>query len=140
MSIPFPANWIAKKPLQQYNVDTQINNCVTWLPNGNCNSNSKYNMPSASPWTWSGVSGLSLYNPGYDFAGGTSISYSSITATNSATYTTTATKVLGTLQETDRNYNNCNCNSGYGTGVYACYTNCNCNCACACCCACCCAK
>ena len=141
MSIPFPANWIAKKPLQTKTIDTQISNCALWLPNSNCNSDSLYNMPNATPWSgWSGVTGLSLGNPsGYDFVGGQTVGYVNLTSTNVTSSTQTANLTLGTLNQISNNYNNCNCNTGYAAGVYNCYNNCNCNCACACDCACACA-
>lgn len=132
MSAVIPVQFMTKRPLEAQTVDTRVANCSLWLPNSNCNSNSSYDMPNAQPWTWSGVSGLSLRNPGYDFVGGTTIGYQNLTSSNDRNYSTTSTPILGPVQQTNRNFNNCNCNTGYGAGVYNCYSNCNCNCACAC--------
>ncbi len=132
MTFSIPATFIAKKPLQAVNFDTQVANCSLWLPNGNCNSNTLYFMPTFTPRGWTGVSGLTELNPsGFDGVGGITHADTPLTSANVGNYSTTGTRVLGTLDVTDRNFNNCNCNSGFSAGQYNCLSNCNCNCNCA---------
>ena len=127
-----PIGFIAKAPHQTQTIDTRVSNCALWLPGSNCSSNGNYDMPNGYPSTWGGVTGLTLDNPGYDFVGGVTASDAGITATNSRNYATASTPILGTVDQTNRNFNNCNCNSGKAAGHYNCYTNCNCNCNCNC--------
>ena len=136
-----PVLFMTKRPLEAQTIDTRVANCSLWLPNGNCNSNSSYDMPNGSPSTWSGVGGLVLDNPsGFDFVGGSTWTDYGLTATNSRNYSTTSAPILGPVQQTNRNFNNCNCNGALSAGHYNCYTNCNCNCNCNCACLCDCGK
>lgn len=108
--------------------DDLANNCTGYLPNGNCLSNLQWTPPDGNWWTW-GL-GFSPGNPsGFDFAGGSSISYSAVSVGFVyGGYALAADEIGG--GEYRRNYNNCNC------GGFNCYSNCNCNCNCDCNCAC----
>ena len=104
--------------------DDRVNNCTGYLPAGNCLTNPQWTPPNGNWWTW-GL-GLGPANPsGFDFAGGSSVSYQAVTVGLVYTaYSLTADEIGG--GEYHRTYNNCNC------GSLNCYTNCNCNCDCNC--------
>ncbi len=104
--------------------DDRISNCTGYLPNGNCLANAQWTPPNGNWWTW-GL-GLGPANPsGFDFAGGSSVSYQAVTVGFVYTaYALTADEIGG--GEYHRSFNNCNC------GGLNCYTNCNCNCDCNC--------
>ena len=103
--------------------DDRINNCAGYIPNGNCLANAQWTPPNGNWWTW-GL-GFGPANPGYDFAGGSTVAYQAVAVGFVyAAYTLTADEIGG--GEYHRNYNNCNC------GSFNCYTNCNCNCNCDC--------
>lgn len=118
----------------QYRRDelTRIANCAGTISNGNCLAQPGglyYDTPDGNWWNtpYNGIG-----NPGYDFAGGTTIGY-----TANPTWSTNGGQIVGAFSFTEdrddndvwnANWNNCNCGSNN------CYTNCNCNCACACAC------
>ena len=118
----------------QYRRDelTRIANCAGTISNGNCVAQPGglyYDTPDGNWWNtpYNGIG-----NPGYDFAGGTTIGY-----TANSTWSTNGGQIVGAFSFTEdrddndvwnANWNNCNCGSNN------CYTNCNCNCACACAC------
>lgn len=129
MTVPFPAGLIARKPYQVRQTDVRSNNCQGHVSNGNCVSNPQWDMPNTNWWTW-GI-GVSRYNPGYDFAGGTTTTDQPWTSANSYFYGSYSSAIKGTLDDQTRSFNNCNC-SNVGSMLGNCYTNCNCNCACAC--------
>ncbi|MBM3548926.1 MAG: hypothetical protein FJX54_18440 [Alphaproteobacteria bacterium] len=104
--------------------DDRANNCTGYLPNGNCFGNAQWTPPNGNWWTW-GL-GFSPGNPsGFDFAGGSSVSYAAVSVGFVyGGYALAADEIGG--GEYRRPYNNCNC------GGFNCYSNCNCNCNCAC--------
>lgn len=103
--------------------DDRANNCSGYLPTGNCLGNPQWNPPNGNWWTW-GL-GFTPSNPGYDFAGGSSISYQAVSVGFVyGAYALAADEIGGA--EYRRSYNNCNC------GAFNCYSNCNCNCDCNC--------
>lgn len=103
--------------------DDRVNNCAGYIPNGNCLGDPQWTPPNGDWWTW-GL-GFSPANPGYDFAGGQTISYQPVSVGFvHGSYNLAADEIGGA--EYRRNYNNCNC------GSFNCYSNCNCNCNCAC--------
>ena len=104
--------------------DDRANNCTGYLPNGNCFGNAQWTPPNGNWWTW-GL-GFGPGNPsGFDFAGGSSVSYAAVSVGFVyGGYALAADEIGG--GEYRRPYNNCNC------GGFNCYSNCNCNCACAC--------
>lgn len=103
--------------------DDRANNCSGYLPNGNCLGNAQWNPPNGNWWTW-GL-GFGPANPGYDFAGGQSVSYQPVSVGFVyGGYYLAADEIGG--GEYLRIYNNCNC------GGFNCYSNCNCNCDCNC--------
>lgn len=104
--------------------DDRVNNCAGYIPNGNCLGDPQWTPPNGDWWTW-GL-GFSPGNPsGYDFAGGSSVSYQPVSVGFvHGSYALAADEIGGA--EYRRNYNNCNC------GGFNCYSNCNCNCNCAC--------
>ncbi|MFN4282441.1 MAG: hypothetical protein ACK4NA_07360 [Alphaproteobacteria bacterium] len=104
--------------------DDRINNCTGYLPGGNCLGDPQWTPPDGNWWTW-GL-GFGAGNPsGFDFAGGSSVSYQAVSVGFVyAGYALAADEIGG--GEYRRNYNNCNC------GAFNCYSNCNCNCDCNC--------
>jgi len=108
--------------------DDRVNNCSGYLPNGNCLGNGLWTPPNGNWRTW-GL-GFGPGNPsGFDFAGGSSVTYHPVSVGFVyAGYNLAADEIGG--GEYRRNFNNCNC------GGFNCYSNCNCNCNCDCNCAC----
>jgi hypothetical protein len=104
--------------------DDRINNCAGYLPNGNCLGDPQWTPPNGEWWTW-GL-GFSPGNPsGFDFAGGSSVTYQAVSVGFVyGSYALAADEIGGA--EHRRNYNNCNC------GGFNCYSNCNCACDCNC--------
>ena len=113
--------------------DVKADNCRGYLPAGNCAGNLQYNVPNGNWWTWgiAGVPTTNCLNPnGYDFAGGRSSAFYSV----SVNYVYDSYyELYSRVGSGDRyrNYSHCNCVSGLN-GVGNCYNNCNCNCACDC--------
>lgn len=106
-------------------LEQQVANCAGTVPNGNCQGDGLWSMPNANWWSW-GL-GLGYVNPGYDFAGGSSVTNQPIGQVNQriyGSYYLLRTEVGFDIQR--RDWRNCNC------GATNCYTNCNCNCNCDC--------
>jgi hypothetical protein len=105
--------------------DDKAANCRGYLPNGNCQGNSLYNVPNGNWWTW-GVSGVPTGNciSGGGNANCTNTLYAVSVAFVYDGYYELYNRVRGSEQH--RNYSHCNC----GNCVGNCYTNCNCNCNC----------
>ena len=103
--------------------DDRAGNCSGYLPSGNCYGNGLWTPPNGNWWTW-GL-GFAPVNPGYDFAGGQTVSYQPVSVGFAYDgYYLAADEIGGA--EYHRNYRNCNC------GGFNCYTNCNCDCNCNC--------
>ena len=110
-------------------------NCRGYLPTGNCQGSSTYQVPNGNWWTW-GVTGIGTGlcgNPG-SFNGTLTGAYYAVSVNYVYdAYYELYNRIRGSEQH--RGYSDCNCNSGYNT-IGNCYSNCNCNCDCACACNC----